>query len=257
MSDSLKNKLLSRRSLVWGAAVGAGALGYAALPSGSLKKGFLSASEGLTLHTQRFIMGKNALVREFSPADISREFPTNGTKMPEGEDYQRLLATSFEQFTLKVDGLVAMPFSASLSEVKAMPSRTQITMHTCDEGWNAIGQWKGVQLGHLLNRAGVLPEARYVVFHCLDKQGDGAFYYESIDLFDAYHPQTILAYEMNGQPLPTGHGAPLRLRVELQIGYKNAKYVDRIELVDTLSRTGKGRGGWWEDTGDAVWYAGQ
>jgi len=250
-------KILTRRSVIWGAAAGVGVVGYAALPSGSIKKGFLTAAEGLTLHTQRLIMGERPLVREFAMHEVSREFPTNGTKMPEGEDYQRLLADKFESWSLSVGGLVAMPFAASLTALKDMPSRTQITMHTCDEGWNAIGQWKGVQLGHLLNMAGVAPEARYVVFHCLDKQGDGNFYYESIDLFDAYHPQTILAYEMNGEPLPTGHGAPLRLRVELQIGYKNAKYVNRIELVDSLDSIGKGCGGWWEDAGEAVWYAGQ
>ena len=113
-------------------------------------------------------------------------------------------------------------------------------------------------MAHVLALAGLRPDARYVVFHCLDKINiDGNYYYESLDLFDALHPQTILAYGMNGKPLPVGHGAPLRLRVELQIGYKNAKYIDRIELVDRLDGLGKGRGGWWEDFDGAVWYAAQ
>jgi DMSO/TMAO reductase YedYZ molybdopterin-dependent catalytic subunit len=250
------SKLLTRRTVVLGTAAAAGIIGYEALPQGAFKYGLIKAADRFTLRAQRLLIG-NALAREFSPADISRQFPTNGTAMPEGEAYQRLLASNFDDWALRIDGKVLKPFSASLADLKSMPARTQITMHACDEGWNAIGQWKGVPLGHLLNTAGLMPDARYVVFHCLDKQGDGNMYYESLDLFDAFHPQTILAYEMNGEPLPVGHGAPLRLRIELQIGYKNAKYIDRIEVVDRLGDIGKGRGGWWEDAGDAVWYAGQ
>jgi DMSO/TMAO reductase YedYZ molybdopterin-dependent catalytic subunit len=157
-----------------------------------------------------------------------------------------------------VHGLVERPIALSLAQLQALPARSQITMHNCDEGWSAIGQWTGVQLSRVLALSGLRPGARYVVFHCLDKMElDGAYYYESIDLLDALHPQTILAYGMNGQALPVGHGAPLRLRVERQIGYKNAKYVDRIEVVDRLTGFGKGRGGWWEDFDNAVWFAGQ
>ncbi len=250
------SKILTRRRVILGAAAGAGIIAYEALPQGAFKYGLIKAADSFTLRAQRLIIGKS-LVREFSPADISPQFPTNGVNMPEGETYQQLLASNFGDWALKIDGKVRTPVSASLAELRSMPSRTQITMHTCDEGWNAIGQWKGVPVAHLLNMAGLAPDARYVVFHCLDKQGDGVMYYESLDLFDAFHPQTILAYEMNGEPLPVGHGAPLRLRIELQIGYKNAKYIDRIEVVDSLANIGKGRGGWWEDSGDAVWYAGQ
>jgi DMSO/TMAO reductase YedYZ molybdopterin-dependent catalytic subunit len=142
-----------------------------------------------------------------------------------------------------------------MDEIKQMPSRTQITQHSCDEGWTAIGQWTGIPLAHLLNMAQLQPEARYIVFHCLDQMTDSEFYYESIDLFDAFHPQTILAYGMNGGGLPVRHGAPLRLRVERQIGYKNAKYVTRVEAVDRLNMLGSGKGGYWPDRG-YQWYAG-
>jgi DMSO/TMAO reductase YedYZ molybdopterin-dependent catalytic subunit len=137
-----------------------------------------------------------------------------------------------------------------------LPSRTQITRHDCVEGWSAIGQWTGVRLAGLLGAAGLLPRARYAVFHCADDMaGNGGRYYESIDLFDAFHPQTILAYAMNGAPLTVAHGAPLRLRVERQLGYKQAKYVMRVEMVDRLDNIGGGKGGFWEDRG-YEWYAG-
>jgi DMSO/TMAO reductase YedYZ molybdopterin-dependent catalytic subunit len=218
----------------------------------------LQLTDRLTLRAHRLLLAQRPLVRELSAADISAIFPTNGTAMPKGDHYQRLMENEFKDWKLRVDGLVERPLALSLEEIRAMPARTQITMHNCDEGWSAIGQWTGVQLGRLLNLAGVRLNARYVVFHCLDRQdADGTPYYESIDLVDAVHPQTILAYGMNGGALPIGHGAPLRLRVELQIGYKNAKFVDRIEVVDRLTAIGKGRGGWWEDFDRAPWYAGQ
>jgi DMSO/TMAO reductase YedYZ molybdopterin-dependent catalytic subunit len=165
----------------------------------------------------------------------------------------------FENWQLAVDGLVRKPLTLTLEDIRTMPARTQITMHNCDEGWSAIGQWTGVQLSRVLQEAGLAPEARYVVFHCIDElvrtPDRSGFYYESLDLFDALHPQTILAYEMNGNPLPVRHGAPLRLRVERQVGYKHAKYLTRIEAVERLDRIGKGKGGFWEDRG-YQWYAG-
>jgi DMSO/TMAO reductase YedYZ molybdopterin-dependent catalytic subunit len=173
--------------------------------------------------------------------------------------YFRHMMSNFADFRLTVDGMVKKPLSLTLDEIKAMPSRTQITMHNCDEGWSAVGQWTGVPLAHLLQAAELMPDARYMVFHCMDEMvrtpDHSGFYYESIDLFDALHPQTILAYGMNGKALPLAHGAPLRLRVERQIGYKHAKYVNRIEAVDRLSHIGGGKGGFWEDRG-YQWYAG-
>ena len=139
-----------------------------------------------------------------------------------------------------------------------MPARTQITRHDCVEGWSAIGKWKGPTLGSVLQLAGLKPNARFIVFSCADNLQAGMFlaqYYESIDLIDAFHPQTILAYEMNDRPLPVAHGAPLRLRVERQLGYKQAKYIQRIEAVASLAPHGGGAGGFWEDRG-YEWYAG-
>src|SRR5438309_11712877 len=140
-----------------------------------------------------------------------------------------------------------------------MPPHTQNTPHNCDEGCTAIGQWTGVPLGDVLRMAALRPQARYIVFRCLDEMvrtpDRSGFYYESIDLFDAFHAQTILAYEMNGKALPVRHGAPLRLRVERHVGYKHAKFISRIEAVDRLDRIGRGHGGFWEDRG-FQWYGG-
>lgn len=250
-------RLVTRRAVLLGAAAGAaGLIGVDAL-RGGLSEQVLSASQGLTIRTQRILLRRRPLVREFSPGDIAALFPTNGTTRPVGEDYRRLASGGFRDWALRIEGLVRAPLSLSLAQLMRLDARSQITMHNCDEGWNAVAQWKGVPLGHLLRLAAPQTRASYVVFHCMDKREDGQHYYESIDLFDAFHPQTILAYEMNGRPLPVAYGAPLRLRVETQIGYKNAKYIDRIELVDALDRFGKGRGGWWEDADNAVWYAAQ
>ncbi len=218
----------------------------------------LDLTDRFTWRAQRLLLAGRPLVRELSDSQISKTFPTNGTILPVGDRYLRLMESEFRNWQLRVDGLVERPLTLSLAQLRALPARSQITMHNCDEGWSAVGQWTGVQLGRLLDLAGVRLRARYVVFHCMDKiEADGMPYYESIDLVDATHPQTILAYGMNGGDLPVGHGAPLRLRVERQIGYKNAKYIDRIQVVDRLSAIGKGRGGWWEDFERAPWYAGQ
>ncbi len=196
-------------------------------------------------------------VREYSRGDVARIFPTSGTTSPADERYREFLRNSFSGWTLNIDGLVSTPLQLSLAELQAMDSQTQVTLHTCDEGWSAIGEWTGVRLADLLARSGVRPEARYVVFHCMDTmRSNNRRYYESIDLFAAGHPQTILAYGLNGDPLPERNGAPLRLRIETQIGYKHAKYVERIELTDSLRHIGSGKGGWWEDADRAPWYAG-
>ena len=215
----------------------------------------LDFGQWMSLHAHRVLLTTQPLVREYTLADISPEFPPNGTEMPEGDDYFDLVSTQFAKWRLKIDGLVLREISLSLDDIKKLPARTQVTQHSCDEGWSAIGQWTGVPLAYLLKMAGLAAGARYIVFHCLDELEQGSFYYESIDLFDAFHPQTILAYGMNGEALPVQHGAPLRLRVERQIGYKNAKYVTRIEAVDRLDHLGGGKGGFWEDRG-YQWYAG-
>ena len=155
----------------------------------------------------------------------------------------------------KVGGSVARPLSISLAQLRQMPTRTQITRHDCVEGWSAIAKWHGPLLGTILNAAALKPAARYIVFTCADLY-DGANYYESIDLVDAFHPQTIMAWAMNDHLLPVANGAPLRLRVERQLGYKHAKYVMRIDAVESLDGIGKGQGGYWEDNVDYDWYAG-
>jgi len=166
----------------------------------------------------------------------------NGNRDPENPDYQRMARNGFADWKLAINGLVQQPATVSLTDLRAMPSRTQITRHDCVEGWSAIGKWKGVQLARILEQVQPLPSARYVVFHCADPDEEGQPYYESLDFDDAFHPQTILAYEMNDQTLPIAHGAPFRLRVERQLGYKHAKYVMRIELVASLERIWRGTG---------------
>ena len=195
------------------------------------------------------------MAKEFTEADLSPVFPPNGTRNPDNPVYQTLARNGFADWRLEIGGLLQQPASFSLAELRDMPSRTQITRHDCVEGWSAIGKWKGVQLGELLARVQPLPSARYVVFYCADPDEDGQNYYESIDFADAYHPQTVLAYELNDKTLPIAHGAPVRLRVERQLGYKMAKYVMRIELVESLQAIAGGQGGYWEDQG-YEWYAG-
>ena len=256
------SRLITRRRFLIGSTLTASALGLSgcdALVQDDRVRSVLKIAEGFTMKTQRLLIGDTALAREFTEADISPVFRANGTSMPDNPQYIDLLNRQFSTWKLEVGGLVERPAMLSLADLKALPSRTQITRHDCVEGWSAIGKWTGVPLGLVLGAAGILPSARYVVFHCADEleqtlDGSGR-YYESIDLVDAFHPQTILAYGMNGAELGVGHGAPLRLRVERQLGYKQAKYLMRIELVDDLRALWGGNGGYWEDRG-YEWYAG-
>jgi DMSO/TMAO reductase YedYZ molybdopterin-dependent catalytic subunit len=253
---------LSRRGLiVAGAASLGGTLlsGCDRLSSAPAFVNFLGSAESLTEGAQRLLLSGQPLAREFQARDISPTFKSNGTSSPDSDDYRAMAANGFKDWRLSVDGLVRRPLSLSLAQLQALAARTQITRHDCVEGWSAIGQWTGVPLSRVLNLAGLAPMARYIVFHCADAleatlDGTGQ-YYESIDLFDAFHPQTILAYAMNGQPLAVPHGAPLRLRVERQLGYKQAKYVMRIQVTDRLDHISRGKGGFWEDRG-YEWYAG-
>ncbi len=230
--------------------------GCDALSESDWVAGLLERAEGLTRAVQRAIIPRRALAREFTDAERSPVFPGNGTVNPSEPEYQALAQAGFAAYRLDVGGLVERPGSFSLDELRGLPSRTQITRHDCVEGWSAIAKWKGTRLSSLLDRVGVRPEARYVVFHCFDALREGGDkYYESIDLEDTLHEQTILAYDMNDQVLPVMYGAPLRLRVERQLGYKAAKYVRRLELVERFDAIGRGKGGYWEDRG-YEWYAG-
>jgi DMSO/TMAO reductase YedYZ molybdopterin-dependent catalytic subunit len=216
----------------------------------------LKAGERATRGAQRALTGKAALAQEFSEADLSPDFRSNGTANPSDEVYQRLANDQFRDWTLKVGGLVHTPTQFSLAQLRMMKARTQITRHDCVEGWSAIGKWTGVPLSEVLALAQPQSTARYVVFYCADPMdNDGTRYYESIDLDEANHPQTILAYELNGEALPVKNGAPIRVRIERQLGYKMAKYIMRIELVADLKGIGGGNGGYWEDQG-YEWYAG-
>jgi DMSO/TMAO reductase YedYZ molybdopterin-dependent catalytic subunit len=222
---------------------------------------FMAGAEGLTYRVQRTMFGRHALAREYAPSDVTGTFRPNGSQDPYNlpAGYVELMDNGFEVWSLRVDGLVRQPANLSLGDLRTLPSRTQITRHDCVEGWSCIGRWTGPQLSAVLSHVGLLPEARFVAFHCADevlRYVNGAYaYYESIDLIDAYHPQTILAYELNGMPLPLAYGAPLRVRIERQLGYKMAKFLARIEVTDRVDRIRGGRGGYWEDQG-YEWYAG-
>jgi DMSO/TMAO reductase YedYZ molybdopterin-dependent catalytic subunit len=250
--------LISRRSALIGG-LGAGGLllsGCDQLSHSPSVKRVLDTAAIANYRAQRLLLNANGpLAPEFKPADIAPSFRVNGSAYPGTDDYKRLMDSNFATYRLVVEGLVQHPLSFSLDDLRKLPSRTQITRHDCVEGWSCIGQWTGVQLGLLLKAAGLAPGAAYVVFRCADDMGGGNFYYESVDLADAFHPQTILAYALNGQPVPVAHGAPIRLRVERQLGYKQAKYVMRIQVTDSFAKLGGGKGGFWEDQGYA-WYAG-
>jgi DMSO/TMAO reductase YedYZ molybdopterin-dependent catalytic subunit len=256
---------LHRRNLLRAlAAIGGIAVsGCDRLASGPRFRSVLDTANSLTYKVQRLLIGAGRLAPEYSEADISPAFRPNGSTDPQDKEYRNLVGNHFADWRLKVHGLVERELSLSLEELRSLPARTQITRHDCVEGWSCIGKWTGVPLAQILSRAGVRPQARFVVFHCADTLDDGEFgvdperirYYESIDLIDAAHPQTILAYDMNGEPLTVPHGAPLRLRLERQLGYKMAKYIMRVELVQSLADLHGGRGGYWEDRG-YEWYAG-
>ena len=238
-------------------AAGSALTGCDALSRNELAVDVLRSAETLTQSVHR-VLGRRAMAQEFSTADIAPVFRANGTTMPPGAQYAALLANNFADWRLKVDGLVAQPLELSLDQLQTLPARTQITRHDCVEGWSAIGQWRGVRLSYLLNLAQIKPEAKFVVFHCLDQMeanNAATAYYESVDLDDAFHEQTLLAWELNGRPLPVANGAPLRARIERQLGYKQPKYVYRVEAVASFKQIAGGKGGYWEDQG-YNWYAG-
>jgi len=253
-----------RRHLLRGTVAAAGAALLSGCDRLSQNASFvevLKSAEQLNQAAHKLVAPRPAMAQEFGRSDIVQAFRSNGTLEPADADYQALQASGFAGFKLAVGGQVEKPAEYSLAQLRALPSRTQITRHDCVEGWSCIGEWKGVPLAELLAQARPLANARFVVFRCFDSMDDASpgapdsRYYESIDFDDARHPQTILAYELNGQPLPVSNGAPLRLRVERQLGYKHAKYVRAIEVVDSFAAIRGGKGGYWEDEG-YEWYAG-
>jgi DMSO/TMAO reductase YedYZ molybdopterin-dependent catalytic subunit len=244
---------IDRRTLVLGAAgLLAGCDRIAQVPAA---RKILFAGEAMNMGLQRALTNRDALAPEFASGDRSRIFRSNGTSNPNTGEYNALLGGRFGDYRLQVGGLVARPLSLSLADLRTLPQRAQITRHDCVEGWSAIAKWQGPRLGDVLKTAGMRDTARYLRFTCFDLFS-GANYYESIDLVDAFHPQTILAWALNDALLPVANGAPLRLRVERQLGYKQAKYIARIDAVASLTGIGKGKGGYWEDVVDYDWYAG-
>jgi DMSO/TMAO reductase YedYZ molybdopterin-dependent catalytic subunit len=255
-----KDEKLSRRGLMARLLAGAGVVALSGCEKLSETTWFpkvLGFGEKVTYNVHRLVLPRKAMAQEFAETDLSPQFRSNGTAMPDNPAYEALAAGGFADYRLEVGGLVERPMAFSLADLRKLPSRAQITRHDCVEGWSAIGMWKGARLSALLETVHLKPDARYVVFHCADPmEEDGTSpYYESIDMEDAFHPQTILAYDLNGKPLPIENGAPLRLRLERQLGYKMAKYVMRLEIVEDISRIAGGKGGYWEDQG-YEWYAG-
>jgi len=250
--------LASRRRLLRAAIAGTGAsllAGCDALSNNTRFVDVLGIAEPLSQRVQRALSG-NRLAAEYPESMISPLFRPNGSIDPQTPEYLALKADGFRNYRLQVTGLVERPLEFSLDALRALPTRTQVTRHDCVEGWSVIGKWSGVPLAHLLDLARLKPGARHVVFHCFDDlSGDGSRYYESIDLVDAYHPQTIVAHSLNGSPVPIANGAPVRVRIERKLGYKQPKYVRMIEVVDGYAAFGAGRGGYWEDQG-YDWYGG-
>jgi DMSO/TMAO reductase YedYZ molybdopterin-dependent catalytic subunit len=249
--------LLTRRKLITtGLATAAGASGLAVAARLADRYGLIPPDHGgiygvgetLTYAAQRVLMSHHSLVREFNRSQISKVVPVDGDP-PRQDAYQRLLSSGFADWRLAIGGLVARPASFSLADLKSFPSSTHITHQACEEGWSFIAEWTGVPLSYVLNLVGVSPRAKYVAYFSFDENWD------SLDMPEAFHPQTLLAYGMNGAELPTGHGAPLRMRVPRQLGYKSVKYLARVTVTDTLKNIGKGLGSISPEVGYS-WYAG-
>ena len=252
--------LHDRRRFLARLLAGAGAIvltGCDKLSNSEMFTKVLGAGEGLSKKAHHLIRSRKLMAQEFSEADRSPSFRSNGTSIPNSAEYLMLSRNDFASWTLEIGGLVEKPLKLSLAQLQQMPSRTQITRHDCVEGWSAIAKWTGTPLHEVLSLVRPLPQARYVMFYCADPmEEDGTKkYYESIDMEDAYHVQTILAYQLNDEALPIKNGAPIRLRVERQLGYKHAKYLMRLELVESFDHIAGGNGGYWEDEG-YEWYAG-
>jgi DMSO/TMAO reductase YedYZ molybdopterin-dependent catalytic subunit len=248
---------LSRRRLFTTGLVAAAGVSGLAAANGLAKRyglippdsgGLYGAGETLNYATQR-ILTSHSLAREFPPSEISNP-PFANEVAPLGDAFKRLQEGAFADWRLAVDGMVSRPASFSLAELKSFPAHSQITHLACEEGWSYIAEWTGAPLSHILGLVGTLPKARYVVYRSFQPD-----WWDSIDMADALHPQTLVAYGMNGGELPVGNGGPLRLRVPRQLGYKNVKYITRLTVTDDLKRFGKGLGSASPEGGYA-WYAG-
>jgi DMSO/TMAO reductase YedYZ molybdopterin-dependent catalytic subunit len=252
MSDRPSRRTLIKTGL--GALAGASGLAaavrvadrYGLIPANC--RGVYGLSETLTYAGQRLLTKLPSMAREFDRRQISAAPPVNG-KAPQTDAYKRLRDSGFADWRLTVDGMVARPGALSLAELKAFPSSSQITHQACEEGWSFIAEWTGVRLSHVLEHVGIDPKAKFVFFFTIDE------WWDSIDMDDARHPQTLLAYAMNGPEMPLDHGAPLRLKVPRQLGYKNLKYLSRMTVTDSAKGIGDGLGSSAPAAGYS-WYAG-
>ncbi|MEX0861021.1 MAG: molybdopterin-dependent oxidoreductase [Cucumibacter sp.] len=258
--------LISRRRFLTGAGLAASTLTLAGcdeldflVDRDNPVRDLLEGANRLTYQAQRLLLGRDTLAPEFAESEIRQGQRPNGSRDPASPDYVALRDGGFADYRLRVMGLVEAPLTLSLAELRNMPSRTQITRHDCVEGWSCIAKWTGTPLALVLAEARLKPSAKYLLFQCYDTLSGGASgsvpYYETCDLIDARHPQTILAWGLNGALLPIVNGAPLRVRIERQLGYKMAKYVHTILAIDDFSGIAGGKGGYWEDRG-YEWYAG-
>jgi DMSO/TMAO reductase YedYZ molybdopterin-dependent catalytic subunit len=248
---------LSRRKLILsGLAATAGVAGLGVAARLAQKYGLIPPDHGgiyglgetLTYTSQR-LLTRRSFAPEFSPSQISKR-PLANEIAPPSEAFKRLQAGGFADWRLSVDGMVDRPASFSLAQLKSYPSRSQITQVICEEGWSYIAEWIGVPLSHVLNLAGLQPQARYVVYFSIEPG-----WWESMDMADAMHPQTFLTYGMNGNELPVGNGGPLRMRVPRQLGYKSVKFITHLTVTDSMKKFGKGLGSSSPESGYA-WYAG-
>jgi len=201
------------------------------------------------------IIGTHGMAKQYTEADVDRNFRVNGLDTPSDQRYADAAHGRWAGYRLPVIGLVHHAHTFTLAELRALPQRAQITRHDCVEGWSAIGKWSGVPLATVLAMVAPHTNVRYVVFRCFDKDEAGTEYYETLDLHQAAHPQTLLALDLNDAPLDPDHGAPVRLKIPTQLGYKSAKWVRQIELVAAFPATLLSKGGYWEDQG-YQWYAG-
>jgi DMSO/TMAO reductase YedYZ molybdopterin-dependent catalytic subunit len=250
------NKISRRKLITTGLVTAAGAAGLGVATKLAEHYGLIppdagvlyGAGETLTYAAQR-LLTRHSMAREFAPSQISQNPFANEVEPPSPE-FQRLQRSGFADWRLAIDGMVASPRSFSLAELKSFPSRSQITLIACEEGWSYIAEWSGVPLAHILELAGALPQARYVVYRSIQTD-----WWESIDMADALHPQTLITLGMNGGELPVPFGGPLRMRVPRQLGYKNVKYINRLTVTDNIKNFGKGLGSASPEAGYA-WYAG-
>ncbi len=250
-------KPISRRTLITtGVAAAAGASGLAVADRMARRYGLIppdchglyGPGETLTYAAQR-LMTTHSLAREFPRSMISKAPFANPTAPPT-DAFRRLQAGRFSDWRLVVDGMVARPLSLSLADLRSLPVSSQITEVACEEGWSYIAEWIGTPLVHVLNEAGLLPQVRYILYSSTDPD-----WWESIDMADALHPQTLLTWGMNDGDLPVSFGGPLRMRVPRQLGYKSVKYVVRLTATDSMKGFGKGLGSAEPEAGYA-WYAG-